>query len=118
MTAERHQSELAMAGSLLETLVVTDRVVTGDALYCQRWLCEQVVSEGGDYLLIVKSNQKRLYEDIELCFDGSVVGETYGYAETEESHGGRQECRRLRATDILKTYPDWPGQIDLQEYRP
>ena len=52
---------------------MTDRVLTGDALYCQRQLCEQVVGEGGDYLLIVKSNQKGLYEDLELCFDRPVA---------------------------------------------
>ncbi len=98
-----------MASSLLERMIVTDRVVTGDALYCQRQLCEQVVGGGGDYLLIVKSNQKRLYEDIELCFDRPVVGETYGYAETEDSHGERREYRRLWATDTLKTYLEWPG---------
>ena len=98
-----------MASSLLERMIVTDRVVTGDALYCQRQLCEQVVGGGGDYLLIVKSNQKRLYEDIELCFDRPVVGETYGYAETEDSHGERREYRRLWATETLKTYLEWPG---------
>ena len=98
-----------MASSLLERMIVTDRVVTGDALYCQRQLCEQVVGGGGDYLLIVKSNQKRLYEDIELCFDRPVVGETYGYAETEDSYGERREYRRLWATDTLKTYLEWPG---------
>jgi predicted transposase YbfD/YdcC len=98
-----------MASSLLERMIVTDRVVTGDALYCQRQLCEQVVGGGGDYLLIVKSNQKRLYEDIELCFETPVVGETYGYAETEDSHGERREYRRLWATDTLKTYLEWPG---------
>ena len=98
-----------MASSLLERMIVTDRVVTGDALYCQRQLCEQVVGGGGDYLLIVKSNQKRLYEDIELCFDRPVVGETYGYAETEDRHGERREYRRLWVTDTLKTYLEWPG---------
>ncbi len=98
-----------MASSLLETTIVTDRVVTGDALYCQRQLCEQVVGGGGDYLLIVKSNQKSLYEDIELCFETPVVGETYGYAETEDRHGERREYRRLWVTDTLKTYLEWPG---------
>ena len=57
-----------MAGALLETMTVTDRVVTGDALYCQRRLCERVVGEGGDYLLIVKGNQKDLHEDIRVVF--------------------------------------------------
>ena len=106
-----------MASSLLERMIVTDRVVTGDALYCQRQLCEQVVGGGGDYLLIVKSNQKRLYEDIELCFDRPVVGETYGYAETEDSHGERREYRRLWATDTLKTYLEWPGHGQVMKLR-
>ena len=74
---------------------MTDRVLTGDALYCQRQLCEQVVGEGGDYLLIVKSNQKGLYEDLELCFDRPVAGQTYAYAQTEGKHGDRRERRRM-----------------------
>ena len=107
--AEKQESELSMAVSLLERVSMTDRVLTGDALYCQRQLCEQVVDEGGDYLLIVKNNQKGLYEDIELCFDQPVAGQTYAYAQTEGKHGDRLELRRLWATDILKTYLDWPG---------
>ena len=104
-----------MADALLERVSMTDRVLTGDALYCQRQLCEQVVDEGGDYLLIVKSNQKGLYEDIELCFDRPVAGQTYAYAQTEGKHGDRRERRRLWATDILKTYLDWPGHRQVMK---
>ncbi|MCY4651770.1 MAG: ISAs1 family transposase [Dehalococcoidia bacterium] len=98
-----------MAGELLDRVVLTDRVVTGDALYCNRKLCEQVMEAGGDYLMIVKANQKSLYEDIELCFEEPLSG-FYAYAETEGSHGDRRERRRLWATDMLRTYLDWPGQ--------
>ena len=98
-----------MARALLERVSVRDRVVTGDALYCHRQLCEQVVDGGGDYLVIVKSNQQRLYEDIELCFDRPVVGGRYEDAQTEGRHGDRLEVRMLRATDALKDYLDWPG---------
>lgn len=98
-----------MAGKLLDRVVLTDRVVTGDALYCNRNLCEQVMESGGDYLMIVKANQKTLYEDIELCFEEPLSG-FYVYAETEDGHGDRRECRRLWATDMLRTYLDWPGQ--------
>lgn len=104
-----------MAGALLESVPMTDRVLTGDALYCQRKLCEQVVDEGGDYLLIVKSNQKSLYEDIELCFDRPVAGQTYSYAQTDGKHGDRRERRRLWATDILRTYLDWPGHRQVMK---
>ncbi len=103
-----------MAGNLLDRVVVSDRVVTGDALYCQRQLCERIVCEGGDYLLIVKGNQKSLYEDIEFCFEEPLSGK-YAYAETEDSHGDRWERRRLWATDMLKTYLDWPGQRQVMK---
>ena len=59
--------------------------------------------------MILKNNQKGLYEDIELCFDRPVAGQTYAYAQTEGNHGDRRELRRLWATDVLKTYLDWPG---------
>ena len=102
-----------MASSLLDSISVEGKVVTGDALYCQRRLCESIVSEGGDYLLLVKGNQKSLYEDIEFCFEGSNAFGTYHYAETEDSHGDRWEHRRLCATDMLKDYLDWPGHAQV-----
>ena len=85
---------------------MTDRVVTGDALYCNRKLCQQVMKAGGDYLMVVKANQKSLYEDIELCFEEPMSGK-YAYAETEGSHGDRRERRRLWATDMLRRI--WTG---------
>ena len=112
---EKRDSELSMARALLDTMTVTDRVVTGDALYCQRQLCERVVGEGGDYLLIVKVNQKDLHEDIELCFDLPLAGQRYRYAETRDRHGDRAECRRLWATDILSDYLDWPGHKQVMK---
>ena len=106
---------MSIAGALLGTVPLTNRVVTADALYCQKRWCEQVVSEGGDYLLIVKGNQKGLYEDIELCFEEPVAGETYAYAETEDRHGDRKDRRRLWSTDTLRTYLDWPGHQQVMK---
>ena len=53
---------------LLKNLLLTDRVVLGDAMFCQRDLCEQVLKSGGDYLLAVKENQPTLLREIELEF--------------------------------------------------
>ena len=97
-----------MADKLLKRVAFAGRVVTGDALYCQRWLYERIVG-GGDYLLIVKANQKSLCEDVQLCFEEPLLGEC-AYAESENRHGDRWERRRLWATDMLRTYLDWPGQ--------
>jgi hypothetical protein len=66
---DKAEAELSVAPALLARLDWRGRVLTGDALFCQRNLCQQVLQAGGDYLLIVKENQPTLYEDISLLFD-------------------------------------------------
>lgn len=97
------------AYELIQMVELEGKVFTGDALYCQREFCQEVVNAGGDYLVIVKANQRTLYEDIETAFAYPVVGEQYHYAESEDIHGDRQELRRLWSTDALRDYLDWPG---------
>jgi DDE_Tnp_1-associated/Transposase DDE domain len=53
---------------LLKMLCVRGRVVVGDAIFCQRDLCQEVIDSGGDYLIAVKENQPGLLRDIELEF--------------------------------------------------
>jgi len=53
-------NEAKTAVDLLKTIVLKDRLVTGDAMFCQRELCEQIVDSGGDYLFVVKDNQPEL----------------------------------------------------------
>ncbi len=98
-----------MAPKVLEALPLKGRLVTADALYCQRELCAQIREAGGDYLLIVKANQRRLYEDIKLLFDEPPKGEVFREAEQGDRHGDRHEVRRLRASTALRGYLDWPG---------
>lgn len=53
---------------LLQNLVLNGRVVLGDAMFCQRELCQQVLDAEGDYLIAVKGNQPTLLREIELEF--------------------------------------------------
>lgn len=53
---------------LLKTLCVEGRVLVGDAMFCQRDLCQEVLDSGGDYLVAVKENQHGLLREIELEF--------------------------------------------------
>jgi hypothetical protein len=53
---------------ILQTLLLEGRVVTGDAMFCQRDLCQQVIDSGGDYFVVVKDNQPELKEAIEAEF--------------------------------------------------
>jgi len=57
-------NEHKAALELLGILPVKGNVVTGDAAFCQRDLCEKVIGQGGHYVLAVKDNQPSLAADI------------------------------------------------------
>lgn len=57
-----HKSAL----ELLQTLVLEGRVIVGDAMFCQREVCQQIIDSGGHYFLAVKGNQAGLEREISL----------------------------------------------------
>lgn len=90
-------------------LPLQGNVVTGDALYAQRNLCQQILEAKGNYLFIVKRNQPELYESIAFLFSDPPFGEHFAYSEQRSRHGNRWEVRRLWASTALDEYLDWPG---------
>jgi hypothetical protein len=58
-------NEHKAALQLLGLLPVRGRIVTGDAMFCQRDLCQTIVDGGGDYVFTVKDNQPSLATDIQ-----------------------------------------------------
>lgn len=100
---------MRQAPAILGMLPLKGRLITGDALYCQRNLCKQIRQAGGDYLVVVKANQPKLYDDIRLLFDDPPWGEEFAMAEQRGQHGDRQEVRRLWASTALRGYLEWPG---------
>jgi hypothetical protein len=58
-------NEHKAALQLLGLLPIQGRIVTGDALFCQRDLCQEVIDGGGDYVFTVKDNQPSLAIDIQ-----------------------------------------------------
>lgn len=53
--------ELSVASALLEKLPALDgKMITADALHCQRTHAATIVEKGGDYLLQIKANQENL----------------------------------------------------------
>jgi DDE_Tnp_1-associated/Transposase DDE domain len=58
-------NEHKAALQLLGIVPVAGRIVTGDAIFCQRDLCQKIIDEGGDYVFTVKDNQPSLAIDIQ-----------------------------------------------------
>jgi hypothetical protein len=61
-------NEAKTAVEILKTVILKGRLVTGDAMFCQRELCEEIVDSGGDYLFVVKGNQPELKAAVEADF--------------------------------------------------
>jgi len=104
-----HEGELTVAPAVLAALPLAGRVVSGDALYCQRSVCQYIVDHDGDYLLTLKENQPELFEEVALLFDQPPPGEVFAMAEHYDKGHGRVEARRLWASAALADYLDWPG---------
>ena len=61
-------NEHKAALDLLQGLVLEGRVITGDAMFCQREVCQAIRKQGGHYFLVVKDNQPALKEAIAAEF--------------------------------------------------
>lgn len=57
----------------LKTLVLTGQVIVGDAIFCQKEVCEKIIEEESDYFFIVKENQPTLLKNIRLAFAETAV---------------------------------------------
>jgi hypothetical protein len=70
---EASTNEHKAALKLLGILPLEDKVVLGDAIFCQRDLAAQVVDAGGDYILVAKDNQSGLEVDVKAGFGFEIA---------------------------------------------
>lgn len=70
MRVDAKTNEHKAALELLGVLPLKDKVVTGDAMFAQKDVAEAIREAGGDYVLVVKDNQRDLKEDIRVALQG------------------------------------------------
>ena len=61
-------NEHKAALQLLGVLPLAGRVITADAMFTHRDICDTIVDSGGDYILAVDDNQPTLKQDIREAF--------------------------------------------------
>ncbi len=110
---DKAEAELTVAPALLAQVDWRGRVLTGDALFCQRKLCRQVTRAGGDYLLLVRENQPTLLRDLALLFDPPAdlparlpLLDRRAATTPERGHGRTHDRRHLVASTDLTGYLD------------
>jgi hypothetical protein len=63
-TTNEHKAALQLLG----ILPLAGKVVTADAMFTHRDVCDTITDAGGDYLLAVKDNQETLHQDLAAAF--------------------------------------------------
>ena len=119
MKTDEKSNEITAIPRLLGMLELHGCIVTIDAMGCQKEIAQEIANRGADYLLAVKENQGRLYQDIHDLFEGAAEGDFDGvphdYATTlNKGHGRieRRECWSISdpaCLEYLGTGQEWPG---------
>lgn len=68
LVVEPEQNEITAALALLKGLPLDGAIITGDAIFCQRQICQHIRDSRGHYLFAVKKNQPELHDAIAESF--------------------------------------------------
>lgn len=115
---DEHSNEITAIPRLLQMLDLSGCLVTIDAIGTQTEIARQIVEQGGDYLLAVKENQGRLYDDLEYLFQlerrQDFQQSPFTYAKQVNKNHGRLEIRQCWATSDPEylAYPREGSQWD------
>lgn len=90
-------NEITAIPELLRALEISGCIITIDALGCQKEIAEAIIDQQADYILALKENHGRLYEDVVRLFDDLVASDFKAYAyshdQTVNKNHGRLETR-------------------------
>ena len=67
VAVDAKSNEITALPQLLAVLDLRDKIVTTDAMGCQKAIAETIVTGGGDYILAVKDNQPTLHTELQVA---------------------------------------------------
>ena len=100
LKTEEKSNKITAIPTLLKLLELKGCIVTIDAMGCQKDIAQAIRESDADYVLALKANHKRFYNDVRLFLDASieVLGSnkdaSFDYHETLDADQGRIEIRR------------------------
>ena len=118
VAVDEKSNEITAIPGLLKMLEITGAIVTIDAMGCQKGIARTIRERKADYLLALKANHERLFEQVVAFCDGAWARGMKGtdiryHREWSEGHG-RTEARRCWATSDL----DWlAGREEWKDLR-
>jgi predicted transposase YbfD/YdcC len=109
-------NEITTIPSLLQLIDVCGKVITIDAIGCQKTITQNIIDRDGDYVIAVKGNQGNLFEDIKAYFEDTKDMPTH--TEYDKGHG-RIEKRTCYTTDdidwLRNKHPGWAALTSVSQ---
>ena len=110
-------NEITAIPDLLQLLLIKGCIVTIDAMGCQTHIAEQILKQGGDYLLTLKGNPTKAYTAVKQHFHQDIEhnlprrDENNFFDALDDSHGRLVRRRVWTMTDLapLPELAKWPG---------
>src|SRR5580704_13069602 len=111
IATDTKSNEITAVPKLLAMLSLKGTIVTTDALNCQRAIAQQIIDQGGDYVLALKGNQNTLHDDVSRFLDDPACGATTAEPIVEADHGRIETRTAMVSTriDWLQNHHQWPG---------
>jgi len=116
VAVEGKSNEITAIPELLKLLDLKGTLVTIDAMGCQKAIAQQIVDQGGNYLLAVKGNQEHLLDDIQETVTKALDGKLPKHhvatiTKTEEAHGRKETRTYVTITHLhdIRNRQLWAG---------
>jgi predicted transposase YbfD/YdcC len=95
VAVDAKSNEITAMPQLLQLLDLHEKIVTTDAMGCQKEIAQTIVAGGGDYILAVKENQPTLHAEIQAAFATAATppARSPRLYTTEDQGHGREEQR-------------------------
>lgn len=93
-------NEIAAMPELLALLALEGRLVTADAMHCQKATAQAILDRGGDYVLALKANQPALFDDVRLWLDDPATVPDDACQTVDGDHGRIETRRAVVAHDV------------------
>jgi predicted transposase YbfD/YdcC len=115
---ERKSNEITAIPELLNLLDISGAIITLDAMGTQRAIAEQIIDQGGDYILALKGNQGSLHKSVKAFFETAEqsqwAGIDFSHSDCTEAGHHRIEHRQVCAVPLsqVPTLPNrskWKG---------
>lgn len=98
-------SEIKQVQELVKSCSFQNQVFTLDALHCQKETTQLIISSGNDYLIAVKENQKKLYQQLKTLSQNQAPISTHV---SEDNSHGRLLKRIVSVFKTLDSFePKW-----------